>query len=89
MQYVYVLRCEDTATPVYGDKELDLRAETQKALDAMSNDEVVRPSEDWFNVLVTNFCNITGFRVLDALDDFNVEDMYCDEVIKREDAEND
>ena len=87
--YLYKLYCEDTEITIVGCRQLDLHTCVQKALDAMMNDEIIEPCEDWFEVIVSKVCEQNDFARFEPVTDgfFDVEEAYFREVSKREDIE--
>jgi len=89
-KFIYDLYCEDTEARIMGDTKLNLAEAVQKALTAMTNDQVLRPQEDWFELIVDLVCAQNNFMrdcptISETID---VEDLYFDEVRRREDNPN-
>jgi hypothetical protein len=80
----YELSCDDATALIHGEKELDLPVEVKAALEAMDYEAVVEPKDDWFEAIVDEVCERTGFIRMEPTGSMNVEDAYWDEVSRRD-----
>ena len=82
--YSYELCSEGDGTKqvIVGDHPLDLRQAVQKALAAMSDEEITEPREDWFTVLLRNLCAQSGFKELEIAARIDAQEAYCVEHLK-------
>ena len=82
--YTYELRSEGDGVEqlIVGDHPLDLRQAVQKALAAMTDEEITEPREDWFTVLLRNLCAQTGFKELQIAGRIDAQEAYCVEHLK-------
>ena len=82
--YTYELRSEGDGVEqlIVGDHPLDLRQAVQKALAAMTDEEITEPREDWFTVLLRNLCAQSGFKELEIAGRIDAQESYCEEHLK-------
>lgn len=85
--YLYELFCDDDSVVIMGEKELDLSKAVQTALDSLTNDDILHPQNDWFELTVDIVCEQNGFKRIEMNGVFDVEEAYWDEHHKREDQE--
>ncbi len=83
--HVYKLTCDDAEAVIHGKQAIpDLEAAVKEALAGMTYEEVVEPSDDWFEAVVDGVCAKYGHRRLEPQAEQHVEDLYFAEVRKRE-----
>jgi len=82
--YTYELRSEGDGVEqlIVGDHPLNLRQAVQKALAAMTDEEITEPREDWFTVLLRHLCKQTGFKELEIAGRIDAQEAYCVEHLK-------
>lgn len=83
--YCYELYCDDTHRQIVGDHPLDLKQEVRAALQDCSDEQIVEPHEDWFELVLNKVCERTGFKPIDEDGVCDVEVLYWKEHQRRED----
>ena len=90
---IYKLSCQDepmidnSVILIMGDHPLDLDKEVKLALSQLSDEEILRPLNDWFETTVNQLLKNTGFQRIVPNNETDVEDDYWKEHSKRENKE--
>jgi len=86
---VYKLSCDDgDAVFVQGRRPLpDVRAAVAAAFTRLPDEYCVEPIADWFACVIEQFCQDTGYRIVEADVTLNVEGLYFAELRRREEED--
>ena len=92
--FIYVLSCAEEDEPevehyLVSNRPLDLEKAVKAALKAMTYEEIVKPSEDWFEATIDKVCEMQGCRRLVPNGEYEMSDAYWEEHSRKEEDTSD
>ena len=87
--FVYLLSCAEDDEPevevhVISEKPLDLEKAVKDALRAMTYEDVCEPSQDWFETIVDQVCEMQGCKRVVPDGEYECSEAYWDEHHRKE-----